>query len=313
MRKEHFYINSKQEGERLHCVKWVPDGSAKGVVQLVHGMIEYIDRYDEFAKYLVNAGYVVYGHDHLGHGETAKTPEDFGYFADNNGKNIVIKDIRQVYCHAKKEYPNVPYFLMGHSMGSLFTRKYITIFGDGLDGVIIMGTAYQPFRTALAGRVLATTIAKMKGKKYHSRLMHWLVLGNHNKRWKPNCTKNDWLTKDAKCVDNYNESPYCNFTFTVGAYMDLFDILMGLSVKKYRNRIPSTLPILLVSGADDPIGNYSVGVCKVKKQLEQQVEDIEMKLYEEDRHEILNETDKDVVFHDILDWIERHYKKSNKN
>ena len=195
-------------------------------------------------------------------------------------------------------------------MGSLFTRKYITIFGKGLDGVIIMGTAYQPFAVALSGRIIATMIAKLKGKRYHSKLMHWLVLGNHNKKFKPNKTKNDWLSKDTQMVDKYNESPYCNFNFTVGAYMDLFDILMGLAANKHIDRIPKNLPILVVSGADDPIGGFSKGVRKVKEQLEKEnIEDIELKLYEEDRHEILNETDRYIVFKDILDWLERHNKK----
>ncbi len=307
---KEFYISSSQKTEKLHCVIWEPQCSPRAVLQISHGMVEHIGRYEEFAQELTRHGYVVVGHDHLGHGKTAKTEADLGFFARKNGHLIVIKDIHLVLREVQKKYPDLPYFLLGHSMGSYFVRKYMTIYGAELDGVILSGTGNQPAAVAKAGYLLSRFLVFWKGDHDRSGLMHALMFGSFAKSVKDRKTDSDWLTKDEKKVAEYRADPFCQFRFTVGAYRDFLKIIVELCGRKAAGnkrlaKIPHGLPVLLCSGEEDPVGNKGKGVIELYETFNEiGMSDVTMKLYENDRHEILNETDRERVYADILAWME---------
>lgn len=312
VKKEDFYVKSGNQGQNLHCIKWEPaDGKIKAVLQIVHGMVEYVERYNEFASYLASNGYAVIGHDHLGHGKSAASQEELGYFAEKDGSGHVIGDMYRLTCEAKKLWTGVPVFILGHSMGSFFTRKYLTRYSRKVDGAIIMGTGFMGLPIVSAGKLLAGVICKVKGSRYRSRLLYKMTLGGNNKRIKELRTENDWLSKNEESVDAYNKDPFCTFIFTAGAYKDFFTILVDLARKKDFDRMNRELPIFLVSGEEDPVGNYGKGVEACYNQFKKLgFSDVSMKLYPGDRHEILNELDRSLVFDDIKEWLDKAIEKA---
>lgn len=292
---------------KLHVIIWEPDTEVKAVLQISHGMTEMITRYDHFARFLNTKGIVVIGNDHLGHGETADCDEELGYFCPQNMSATVVKDLHSVTEYAKKEYPGVPYFLLGHSMGSFMARRYLMTYGEALTGAVIVGTGSQKKLILIAGRVLAGLIQLFKGDRYRSKLLLFSAFGRYNERFKDAGHHCAWQTKDEKVWDFCANNKYCNFIFTVNGYQTLFDVLGFIQKKENIARIPKKLPIFMVAGTEDPVGDYGAGVRKVYEAYQQSgIEDIQMKLYEGDRHEILNELDKDVVYSDIYSWLEQH-------
>lgn len=310
IRKKELFLKSGNEGQRLHCIIWEPEaGKVKAVLQIVHGMVEYVDRYDEFASYLAENGYAVIGHDHLGHGKSAASSEDLGYFADEDGDRHVIGDIYRLTCKARELWPDIPLYIMGHSMGSFFTRKYLTKYSRKVDGAIIMGTGFMGLPVVGLGKFVAGVICRVKGKRYRSKLLFNLTLGGNNKRIKELRTENDWLSKNEESVDAYNKDPFCTFIFTAGAYRDFFSILVDLAKQKNFDSMNRKLPVFFVAGEEDPVGNYGRGVETCYKQFKDLgFADVSMKLYPGDRHEILNELDRAVVFDDIRAWLDERVK-----
>ena len=308
MRKEEFYIKSRNGKDQLYCNHWLAEGQPRAVVQIAHGMIEHIRRYDGLARFLNVHQIAVIGHDHLGHGYSAEGDEDRGYFSDRDGSNLVIRDMYQITRLARKRYPGIPIILLGHSMGSFFARKYLMIFGSRINGAILMGTGYHTFAEAAAGKAMAEGIGKLKGKRYRSKLLYDLMLGSMNRRIPDARTPHDWLSTDPKAVDAYEQDEMCQFTFTAGACSDFFQILAELACGKYSDRIPKLLPILLLSGTEDPVGNYGKGVGRVYKEYQElNIRDLEMKLYDGMRHELINEAGKETVYADILAWLEKRF------
>ncbi|MCI8504841.1 MAG: alpha/beta hydrolase [Lachnospiraceae bacterium] len=307
IKKEEFYLESDEKGQKLHCVTWQPkDGKVKAVVQIVHGMVEYVERYDEFAGFLTGRGYAVIGHDHLGHGKTAATKEELGFFAEKDGDKHVIADLYRITCAGRERWPNVPLVIMGHSMGSFFTRKYLTRYSRKVDGAIIMGTGFMGLLLVAFGKFVAGCICRARGNHYRSRLLYNLTLGGNNKRIKELRTDNDWLSTNEESVDRYNQDPFCTFIFTAGAYRDFFTILTDLAAKKNFGTMNRDLPLLFVAGEEDPVGNYGKGVRACHRQFESLgFQDLSIKLYPGDRHEILNELDRHKVFEDIAGWLNR--------
>ncbi|MFR8033722.1 MAG: alpha/beta fold hydrolase [Lachnospiraceae bacterium] len=308
MRKEEFYIKSRNGKDQLYCNHWLAEGQTKAVVQIAHGMIEHIRRYEAFARFLNEHQIAVIGHDHLGHGYSAKEAEDRGYFSDQDGSNLVIRDMYQITRYARKRYPGIPIILLGHSMGSFFARKYMTVFGNRINGVILLGTGSYTFAEAAAGKALAAVIGKIKGKRFRSRLLYELMLGSMNRKIPDARTPHDWLSRDTKAVDEYEQDELCQFQFSAGACSDFFLILAELASKKYFDRIPKLLPVFLASGKEDPVGDYGKGVEKVYKQfVSLGIRDLEIKLYDGMRHELLNEVGKEEVYDDILSWLEKRF------
>lgn len=307
MQKEVFYIPSSNGKNRIYCVHWKPEMPARAVLQITHGMVEYIERYEPLARALTDVGVAVMGHDHLGHGKTAADEGELGFFAETNGEKAVLKDIHRLTVAVKKFYPGLPCFLMGHSMGSYFTRRYITLYGQEIDGVILMGTGWVSEIMATAGWALSGVISRLMGGRYRSSLLLRLTLGTYEQAFKSEGRRNAWLSKDHKIVEAYNGDPFCNFTFTASAYHDFFTVLRDLAREKQFGRIPKDLPVFFLSGDKDPVGSFGTGVEKAYESIRHLgVQDVSLKLYENDRHELVNESDRAQVYEDIRQWLEDH-------
>ncbi len=303
--KQEFYYPSKDGRTQIHAVEWVPEGPVRGVLQIAHGMVEFIERYDRFASFLTDHGFYVTGNDHLGHGKSVTGESQYGYFAKHDGNLCVVGDMQQLREDTRKKYPDLPYFLLGHSMGSFLARQFIEIYGKGLSGAIVMGTAWQPFSTLGAAIGLTAFLQKSKGGSYRSAAVNNMALGSYNAAFEPGRTKNDWLTRDEAIVDAYVANPLNQFVFTVNGYNNLFRGLLFAERRKNLDRIPKDLPILVVSGEKDPVGDFGKGPRTVAESFRAAgISDVTLKLYPDDRHEILNELDRDTVYQDLLDWIE---------
>lgn len=298
--KREFYYPSRDGVTKIHAIEWIPEGEVTAVLQMCHGMVEYIDRYHEFADFLTKHGVYVVGHDHLGHGKSVVSQEKLGFFHETDGNAYVIADIQQLRMQTAKKYPGVPYFIMGHSMGSFLVRQYLGLYSGGLSGAIIMGTGEQPSLVVNAGKLVCKIIAAIKGWDYRSKFVNNLAVGAYEKKMGA-----AWLSKNPENVKKYHEDPLCGFVFTVNAYYHMFSGIAKMNQQEKEGKVAKSLPLLFVAGKDDPVGNYGKGVENVYNKYKKcGYQDVQLKLYEEDRHEILNEEDKDVVFQDILAWLE---------
>lgn len=303
LRKENFYYKSSDGITQIYATIWIPD-EIKMVFQIAHGMVEHIERYDDFAKFLNNYGILVLGNDHLGHGNSITSDEDFGYFSEENGNENVIKDMYSLTKIAKEKYPNLPYIFLGHSMGSYLLREYLCEYGNELDGAIIMGTGDEKYLKIKGGMATIEKLASIKGWRYRSNIIDRAIFGGFNKKFEPSKTKKDWLTRDEKIVEQYISDEKCNFIFTLNAYYNLLAGVKKLADENYLNKMPKKLPVLLISGEQDPVGNFGKNVLNVYKKFKKiGMENVECKLFKEYRHEILNELGKEDVYNYILDWL----------
>lgn len=301
---KHFQIPSNDGVHKLHVAVWEPATQIKAILQISHGMVEFIERYDGFANYLNQKGIMVVGNDHLGHGQTAGCDDDLGYFCPKDMSKTVVDDLHSVMLAMKEKYPEIPYFLMGHSMGSFMARRFIMTYGKELTGAVISGTGLQPAAMLMTGKSIAGLIRIFKSDRYRSKLMQKICFSGYNKRIHPLRTPNDWLTRDTEIVDWYNQNKYCTFLFSINGYRTLFEVLTFVQKKENIKKIPSRLPLLLVAGGQDPVGNYGKNVREIYEYYKKLgVRDITCKIYEEDRHEICNELDKLTVYEDIAKWI----------
>lgn len=305
--KIEFFVPSTNKHNRLHAIMWKPTGTILAVLQISHGMIEHIERYDDFANYLAQKGFLVVGNDHLGHGKSVSSHDEFGYFNAPDSSKAVVDDLHQLTLLIKSKYPGLPYFLLGHSMGSFMARRYIMTYGNELDGAIIMGTGQQPTIALWAGKLLVRLISLFKPMTYRSKLIEKACFGTYNNRFKPRRTKSDWLSQDTAVVDAYIQDPLCTFIFTLNGYQTLFNTLSFIKRTENINKIPKDLPIFIVAGNDDPVGNFGKMVQKVYNCYKKiGIQDICLKLYKNARHELLNELDKDQVYVDLYTWLKKH-------
>lgn len=306
MKKETFSFKSSNKRTDINAIKWTVD-NPKAILQLAHGMVEFIDRYDDFAKFLNKHDILVVGHDHLGHGHSVVSQDEWGFFDDHDATQYLIDDMHHITMVFKESYPNVPYFVFGHSMGSFITRYYLTQYSQVVDGAIICGTGQNPKLELIGGKTLAGIISTFKGNRYRSKLIDDLAFGSMNKAVKNPRTDKDWLSRDPKQVDLYLGEPRCNFMFTLNGYKHLFDTCLKVQDKKYINNIRKDLPILMISGDEDPVGGKEgKRVLEVYEQFKSiGINNIECILYPEYRHEILNEINNDIVYNDVLNWIEK--------
>lgn len=295
------------DGTALHVHRWLPDGTAKAIVQISHGMAEHSERYERFARRLTDAGYAVYAHDHRGHGRTAQAATDAGYFADRDGFDTVVADLHRVSERARKEQRGLPLFLFGHSMGSFLARGYAARFGGELDGLILSGTAGDPGALGKVGRAVAAAEAALRGRRHQSRIMDTLTFGQYNSAFKPSRTKFDWLSRDEAEVDAYIADERCGNVFTSGFFVDLLTGLAAVSSDAAAARVPKDLPIHLMSGSMDPVGAKTRGVRQVADQYTRLgIRDVTTKFWPEGRHEMLNETNRDEVMTHLVDWLDAH-------
>lgn len=303
MKKYTEKIASTDSKNNLNVIIWETEKEPIGVLQIVHGMAEYIDRYDNFAKYMTEQGFNVIGHDHLGHGHSVSDERDYGFFAEENGDKIIIEDMHSVTQYAREKWEELPNFILGHSMGSFCLRQYLTKYSNDVFGAIIMGTGWIPSAAALLGKTIATNTCKSKGSHTVNPLLIKLTLEPYNKPFAPARTNCDWLSRDEKQVDLYVNDKLCGFDFTAGAYKDFFTILEKIAKNRQLIGMRKSLPILITSGSVDPVGGKKA--CeKLNAQYKRcGIDDVTLKLWENDRHEILNELDKSDVYQYIYNWL----------
>lgn len=308
--RDEFYFPSKDGNTEIHTIEWKPEGEVKAVLQLSHGMVEYIKRYDEFAEFMCSHGYYVVGNDHLGHGKSVQSKSEYGFFNEKYGNACVIGDMHTLRQRTMKKYPDVPYFMLGHSMGSSLLRQYVQMYGNGLAGAMFIGVVADQQRATLQfGRRLCRTLAMFRGCHYKSKLVDRMAVGAYNRKFKNPKTRADWVTSDEEHLEKYISDPLCSFVFTVNAYYSMFTGMLIMEKKESIYMIPKQLPILFAAGAEDPVGGFGKGVRKVyEKYKAAGIQDIGLRLYAGDRHELLNETDREQVYEDLLEWMEERRK-----
>ncbi|GAB6096495.1 alpha/beta hydrolase [Desulfatiferula olefinivorans] len=288
------------------------DRPVRGAVQIAHGMAEHSGRYAWFAENLTAHGFAVYANDHRGHGLTAGEDEKrLGFFSESDGWNRVVDDMKTLSDIILNEHPGRPLFLFGHSMGSFLSRDFIARFGDILSGAILSGTAGHPGIMGHAGLLLARLQVLLKGATSPSPLMDTLSFGSYAKAFRPERTPFDWLSRDSDQVDAYIRDPLCGFIAKAGFYADLIAGLLSVNRTALIERTPKDLPIYLFSGALDPVGGNTRGVRKVHDAYQRAgVTDLTLRFYEEGRHEMLNEINRDQVADDVIRWIIKHLDKT---
>lgn len=307
MRSSEFNIIMK-DGQENHIYKWEPeeDINVLGVIQLVHGSCEHDKRYINFAQFLTDKGYVVYANDLRGHGLSVKSNDDLGYFAEKNGWNILVEDLHELTNFIKKEQESIKIFILGHSMGSFLVRHYAIKYGTEINGLIAIGTAHNPRAMLKFGKFLAERSIEKNGSKYRNNILNRLSYDSFCNQFKPIRTKQDWLSRDEKVVDWFIADEKCGFVFTSSAFRDMFDGLLFITDKNNIIKTPKDLPILLISGDKDPVGSNGKMVNKAYEEYKKAgINNVQMKLYKDMRHEILNEIGKEKVYEDIINWIDR--------
>ncbi len=308
MNKKEFYYPSADGKTRIHAIRWEPEGKPAAIVQIIHGMIEFIDRYDDFASYLTEHGFLVTGEDHLGHGESVAADRFHGFFGQK-GNEWIIADIHQLRVMMQREFPGTQYLLLGHSMGSFLIRQYITEKGAeyarGLSGVVLLGTGWQPQALLSFGKMIAKLMNINKVGK-PAPLLDKLAMGNYLSRIDSPRTAVDWLTKETEIVDKYLSNPWNTFHFTPNAYYYMFDGMKKAHDTGRMENLPEGLPLLFASGEDDPVGNWGKGVRKAFQVYTEHTKcKVDIRLYKNCRHEILNETERKIVFKDLLRFFEQ--------
>ncbi len=295
------------DGVEIFVYKWAPDGVAKAVIQISHGMAEHAARYARPAESFTQAGYVVYANDHRGHGKTAKDLDKKGQLGPG-GWESVVKDLKQVTDIIKKENPGMPVFLLGHSWGSFMTQAYIQQWGSELKGAILSGTnGHMPKLLLVLGKMLAKGDMKKKGPNAPGEKMDKMSFGKYNKSFEPAKTKFDWLSRDEAEVKKYLDDPWCGFICPTSFYVDILNLFSVIWSKTREAHIPKGLPIYMYSGSLDPVGNNTKGVIALFNRYQKLgIKDVSKKFYEGGRHEMFNETNRDEVYKDDIAWLDAH-------
>lgn len=301
--REEFYVDSTDGIHMIHGYRWYdPEVKSRGILQIVHGMLEYIERYEELAQRMAAAGYFVVGHDHLGHGDSVNDQSELGYVG-GQGAVLWLKDIEKIRKMAVSYAPKVPCIMLGHSMGSYLVRRYLIYHGDRVDAAVIMGTGNQPAALVKAG--LAVTYAEMirRGPKGHSSVLNSLTCSGFAKRYPDNAHTGSWMSRDPQVMLCALQDKKMNFQFTLNAFEALFRTIEEVISPKRASRMPKELPLLILSGAQDPVGDNGKGVRRFEAMLKKiGMKNVTCHLYPENRHELINDLDKERVLNDILKW-----------
>lgn len=301
------------DGSRIFCRRWLPEPSTpvRGAVMIVHGMAEHSLRYESFARSLTGRGLAVYAQDLRGHGHTAESEEDLGYFAESNGWDRVVADLKTLGDRIRSNHPQVPLFLFGQSMGSFLARDFMARHGERLWGVILSGTAAHPGIPGKMGRLAAMAQARLKGSRSPSPLLDRLSFGNYAKAFAPARTSFDWLSRDPEQVDRYVRDPLCGFICRAGFFVDMISGLIRVNRTDHFAGIRKDLPVLMISGSRDPVGDFGKGVRKVHDAFKKAgMADLTLAIYDQGRHEMLNEINRDQVVADVIQWIDEHVRET---
>lgn len=306
MKKEEFYFLSRDNETKIHAVKWIPDTEPVCILQIVHGMAEYAERYERLAKLLTDNGILVTGEDHLGHGKSLGEDGCKGYFCRQDAATVVVRDVHRLKKTVQEQYPGIPYLILGHSMGSFILRNYLCRYGTGIDGAVIMGTGMQPKATVWAAKAVAKLQGALCGQKHVSLLLDKLAFGSFQKPFSDGGGQMDWLSGDQAEVRKYLEDPLCGFPFTVNGFATLFELIGRLYDPSCTEKLPKELPVLFTAGDRDPVGECGKAVrCVAQKYKDCGMKHVECVLYPGMRHEILNEKGREQVEQDILSWIQK--------
>lgn len=305
MMQESFWLQAS-DGTEIHAMSWNKDlPNAKAVIQISHGMVEHIGRYDAFAKALNKLGYIIYGHDHRAHGKTGEKQGQLGYISDTGSLNIVAEDLHLVHQHIKSEHPDLPIYIFGHSMGSFITRIFLQKYSNLPAGAILSGTGFFPKLTTTVGMNLAGLLPR----RQQSHLMNDIVFGSYNSKIINRRTNFDWLTRDEDIVNAYIEDPFAGYVPTAGFFADLLTGLLDMQDESNNRDIRKDLPLLFLSGDADPVGNHGKGVFHAAKiYANLGLENIAVSLFSEARHELHNETNKDEVIELLDQWLREQRK-----
>lgn len=297
---------------QIRALTWEPEKNPgiapAGIVQIVHGMSEHVERYDEFARYLVSRGYIVCANDHIGHGESVADPSEWGCLPSVGGKEVLINDVHELRKTVASRYARqTPYIMFGHSLGSFIVRAYLARFAEGLAAAVICGTGQQPLLLSKFGNLVARRIAASKGDAYKSTFLDGLGAGSFAKKIDNPRTEFDWISTDDAVVDAYIADESCGVMFSAGGYATLTDLTGEVVTAAAAGAVPADLPLLFIAGALDPVGDMGKGVERAVEQYRRAgVETVDLKLYEGMRHEILNEPGRAEVYADVADWIDEH-------
>lgn len=308
--ESHNFNLLSTDGKSVYVYNWFPssvewDGSPRGIIQIAHGMAEAAKRYERLAGALTEQGYVVYANDHRGHGRTAGDPNELGR-PGKDGFNAMVNDMILLGGIIRNKYPDVPVYLLGHSMGSFLTQKVMYAGPDSYDGFMLSGTCGKRGMLSMGER-LARIQASLQGDRHPSLLLNAIVFGGYNRSFRPVRTAFDWLSRDDHEVDKYIEDPECGVISSTGFFRDFFRLLQEIHIPERMRQIPKDKPVYLFSGEEDPVGMKGDGVRLLYKQYQELgLKDVECKLYPGARHEILNEINRDEVTRDLINWLNSH-------
>ena len=288
----------------IHAVEWLPEGTPIAVLQITHGVSEHILRYEPFARYLTDRGFAVVGHDHLGHGGSQIQGKGGLYFGPKGSWDTVVRDLEKRRQLAREQFPSIPYFLLGHSMGSFVLRTHLIRYPGASNGAIIMGTGQMPQPILKGGILVARVEGRRVGEDQPSPLVNKLAFGPYNKPFAPNRTPYDWLSANPANVDFYISQPLCGGIPSTGLFREMLGGMSYIAAAKNLCKMDVNTPILFVSGEQDPVGDMGKGVRRAYESFRAAgVRDVALKFYPGLRHEILNEDCQETVFEDLFQWM----------
>lgn len=314
MKKSNFTFKGEEDID-IYVYKYEPieKENINGIVQISHGMSEEASRYERFAKYLTDDGYIVYINDHRGHGRSVKDIHNIGILAKKDGIHCIVRDLNKLTNIIKEENKEVPIFLFSHSMGSFAAQRYIIDHSKDIDGVILSGTNGLYGLEVDLGFLVAKIMSKVQGREKQAYLIDKIAFGGFNKVFKPNKSEFDWLSRDEKEVIKYIENEYCGVVFSNGYFYDLFKLFKEIRDVNNLNKISKKLPIYIFAGDKDPVGKFGKGIIELYTNYKRaDIENVEYRLYEGGRHEMLNEINREQVMADTLNWIKGNNKFANK-
>lgn len=290
---------------KLRVIEYIPE-QPKALVQIEHGMVEHIERYAPLMHFLETQGGLAVGYDHLGHGKSIASQDDRGYFG-NDRADALIRDMLALKSEVRANHPSLPYFHLGHSMGSFMLRRFLAEHPADIRGAILVGTGSQPLPLVRLGKRLAKIIAALRGEHHRSAILQKMSVEDLNRPFRPAKTSCDWLSVNEDNVRAYLDDPDCGFVFTANGFLSLFELIEFAEMPGNIAQIPKDLPILLLAGVDDPVGHMGKDVPKLAERYRSAgIDDIRSVLYPNMRHEILRETDAEIVYQDIADFLRQH-------
>lgn len=315
MEKQNFDFDSRDGSSKIHASKWLPQGKIVAILQIVHGMAEYIDRYAEVANFFSEQGILVVGEDHLGHGKNITEHHAIkGYFCKQDPATVLVRDVHRLKKIIQGEYPGIPYFILGYSLGSFIVENYILRYGKGIQGTILVATGTKPSFLVKGLYAMTYIIGLFHGQEYRSKFIEKVAFKGYLSKIKNPRTRLDWLSVRRENVEEYLADPLGAFTFTINGYKAIFELLIRAKNKRDLKNIPTMLPMILLAGEMDPVGGYGNTFENIVNMYKEAgLINVSSKIYREDRHEILREDNREEVFQDILDWINHTILKEKKH